>query len=500
MIQFILAIAIGSIISKSVAYNCDLPEWGFVFDQTLHDKLLFERDSTLIIRDSDLTSITELIERFRTGGYDNIVIEGYCQAIDLFYDKSFYSRGVFSLVDEPEFSFNDDELVINIRAKELLDGNLWYPLVPPSFYQSLVIQTGLKPVLIGQLEDSLYLTRIMELIPSARIIQSGGSMIDFNRLRKAKHLCIAVSTFSWLAAWLSDAATIHYPMLGFLHPGTFKAGLHNSGRIDLAPADDPRYRFYLFPKIYGAPENVYLPFVERVDPIYKEIPKVHVSYLKRGISQFPRRIGDHIFDEIWYLKTYIDAAWEVSEGWYYDASHHYLEIGAARGYRPHLPLYVPNTQNVALRKPATQSSISIWSIGQTIEADARRAVDGVRDKDLAFHTSVESNPWWKVDLVNIYNIECINLFNRRAGEFIRRRIFPFVIERSLDDLIWEEICRSDENRTFGSETGVAPPFQWHSEARSLARYVRITTMREEAILHLSAVEVYGSLVEIQSWV
>ena len=40
------------------------------------------------------------------------------------------------------------------------------------------------------------------------------------------------------------------------------------------------------------------------------------------------------FDEAWYCREYMDAALEISEGWFAGALEHYLEIGMRRGYRP----------------------------------------------------------------------------------------------------------------------------------------------------------------------
>jgi len=65
-------------------------------------------------------------------------------------------------------------------------------------------------------------------------------LADFERLRSARHVVTSVSSFAWLATWLSDAQTIHVPVLGLLNPA-------QRPDVDLLPLDDPRYRFYRFP-------------------------------------------------------------------------------------------------------------------------------------------------------------------------------------------------------------------------------------------------------------
>jgi FkbM family methyltransferase len=65
--------------------------------------------------------------------------------------------------------------------------------------------------------------------------------------------------------------------------------------------------------------------------------------------------------------------------------------------------------DVALGKPATQSSISEWSLSSD---EAANAVSGRTFSDYAFHTGEEDNPWWSVDLGASFPIETIVVHNR----------------------------------------------------------------------------------------
>jgi hypothetical protein len=203
---------------------------------------------------------------------------------------------------------------------------------------------------------------------------------------------------------------------------------------------------------------------------------------------------DEPFDERWYVRTYIDAAWQISEGWYLNAASHYVQIGRRLGYLPHRPLYRPQTSNVALRKVALQSSVSVWSVGKTRAEDAARAVDGDPGKEMAFHTALEDRPWWMVDLRYRYQIECINIFNRRSEiEEIRRRAFPYAIELSLDGISWTLVERVvGDGASLGANiaTGTPIPYQWLSHFRHTARYVRLVVEKHD-FFHLAEVEVYG---------
>ncbi|MCF3948241.1 galactose-binding domain-containing protein [Acidiphilium iwatense] len=491
MIEFMTALTLGRLVGEPVSYNCDLPEWGLSFDRELHDRLLNDAAGTLVISDKDATSILDMVALIRASAKRNVVFEGYFQRLDLFYAPDFYRRDIFPAGPADDVTFSDDEIVINVRSGDILNGVSWYPLVPVGFYRALVENTGLNPVFLGQLDDCAYVRAIRCAFPGARTIPSAGGTADFNRLRRARRICIAVSTFSWLAAWLSDAAEIHYPLLGFLHPACFRAGMHGLGGIDLAPADDPRYRFHLLPVLRGEPEQEYLDFTGRIDPVSKEVPRSLVRMLKSNTPILPRSLPDVAFDEAWYLKRYIDAAWEIGEGWYHDAAHHYAEVGRLRGYLPHQPSYQPRSANVALRRPARQSSLSPWSIGRTIEEDAGRAVDGDRDKDMAFHTGEDDQPWWMVDLGQVCDIECIDIYNRRGVDVVRKRVCPFAIELSDDGEVWAEVARTKERFDFGCETGRSPPWQWVGNFGHAARFVRVRVLKNPEFLHLAAVEVYG---------
>ena len=91
--------------------------------------------------------------------------------------------------------------------------------------------------------------------------------------------------------------------------------------------------------------------------------------------------------------------------------------------------------NLAIGKNATQSSISIWS---HID-DANRAINyDLGDINFAFHTGLEDNPYWMIDLENIEPIDCIRIANRKENEYkeINRNL---KIEYSTDNISWSYI-------------------------------------------------------------
>ncbi|MCW5716205.1 MAG: hypothetical protein KIS68_00085 [Bauldia sp.] len=131
------------------------------------------------------------------------------------------------------------ELAINIRLGDILVSkhSEYFPL-PLVWYEQLVDKTGLSPVFIGQVGDDPYSTALRRRFRGARFVEPTSPEVDFATLRGARHVAISISTFAWLAAWLSEAAeTIHLPVAGLFHPGA-------RPDIDLLPLGDDRYRFH----------------------------------------------------------------------------------------------------------------------------------------------------------------------------------------------------------------------------------------------------------------
>jgi hypothetical protein len=55
-------------------------------------------------------------------------------------------------------------------------------------------------------------------------------------------------------------------------------------------------------------------------------------------------------------------------------------------------------ENLALNRPALQSSTSAWSVSARAEIDASVANNGDTLSNRYFHTGREHGPWWQVDL------------------------------------------------------------------------------------------------------
>jgi hypothetical protein len=142
-------------------------------------------------------------------------------------------------------------------------------------------------------------------------------------------------------------------------------------------------------------------------------------------------------------------------------------------------------QNLALGKPATQSSVSPWSAHKTVDKDASVANNGITDGIEAFHTAREAFPWWQVDLGGICNLSEVALFNRKnnAG-----RLRHFSILASIDGWQWVEIHRKTDDQVFGAAE--ATPYTAKLPEGIVGRFVRIQANTTD-FLHFCECQVFG---------
>ena len=137
--------------------------------------------------------------------------------------------------------------------------------------------------------------------------------------------------------------------------------------------------------------------------------------------------------------------------------------------------------------------------GNPTALDAAGAVNGVKDGVYSFHTNLEPNPWWQVDLGSPTAIGKIVVYNRLDYKPGLHNADNLLILTSDDELAWTP--RYDtQGKHFGGATDGKPLVV---EAESLsgaadeapikARFVRLQIASDKPIFfHLDEVEVYGT--------
>ena len=143
---------------------------------------------------------------------------------------------------------------------------------------------------------------------------------------------------------------------------------------------------------------------------------------------------------------------------------------------------IPKGGNIATNAVASQSSLSRYSSGPD---DAAGVLRNPRLSRFNFHTELEANPWWMVDMRKPCRIEEVRVYNRR--DMAQDRAFGLRIFLSQDARNWEMV-HDQAGVPFG-----APPF---APSRvfcegAAARFVRLE-LPGEAIFHLSQVQIFGT--------
>lgn len=141
--------------------------------------------------------------------------------------------------------------------------------------------------------------------------------------------------------------------------------------------------------------------------------------------------------------------------------------------------------NLALNKPTAQSSI--YRLNQY---DHHGACNGNKNGKCGFHTLKENNPWWQIDLQDIYHLSKIKIYNRInccQPIICSKRASTINVLLSQDALSWKLVYQNPKSNVFGGINGKPLIIDPKS---SLSRYVRLQ-LRENEYFHLDEVEIYG---------
>lgn len=122
--------------------------------------------------------------------------------------------------------------------------------------------------------------------------------------------------------------------------------------------------------------------------------------------------------------------------------------------------------------------------------DAAGAVDGVKNGKYGFHTGLEPNPWWQVDLGATRSIARIVIFNRLDYAPGLHNADNLRVLTSNDGAKWT-LRHQNRGKHFGGISGAAP-LKVEFTQPVTARFVRLRISSSDPIFfHLDEVEVYG---------
>jgi hypothetical protein len=166
------------------------------------------------------------------------------------------------------------------------------------------------------------------------------------------------------------------------------------------------------------------------------------------------------------------------------------DFWANRAKRAWLTNVLPaaETMPISRNKPATQSSVSAWSRFPAPDQDAAGAVNGHINGKRKFHTDIENEPWWQVDLEGFATIRKIVVYN--TTDPVAFRFKNFRLSVSIDGAAWIDIASKTDDAVVGGVDSA--PYVWAGPGTAWGRFVRVT-LRGRDFLHLDQVEVFGEL-------
>jgi hypothetical protein len=200
-------------------------------------------EPVLVLR-GHVFDLDEVAYLLRTGALRTVVLEGWGMRLPNFGPPERY-RPLFPVSAEG-YRAAADELVIHVRTGDIVNLHhyLYCPL-PFSFYERVIAESGLRPVFMGEIGGDGYSLALRQRFAGARFLAPQSVDADFNTIRAARHVALSVSSYAWMAAWLSETLeTIRYPVFRMLDP--------RNGETFLTPLDDPRYIYY---ELTGPPER-----------------------------------------------------------------------------------------------------------------------------------------------------------------------------------------------------------------------------------------------------
>jgi hypothetical protein len=367
MIEYMVALKFVDMVPECRISNITMPAWG------IHHPLIGCPDPTVgqAARDQPI-GLSGLASQMRAGQIQQVVWSGLVQRVEDFLPAERY-QSVFRSPFALPMGYGSEYLVCPIDT-EIEGAALDHPLTPVEFYRELVDMTGLTPVFIGETHPNMYMDRIRSAFKHAIFPElQSDLLIKFETIRQSKNVVVGVSTFVWLAAWLSTTAeNIFMTVSGLLNP-------MQTSQVDLLPFGDARFKFFLFPINYAVRLESHAETHGRIAPYWRRMPHDLLYQQLRQAPRFAynasqmvelfdqafylaenedvaavaRKFGvgfarDHYLhygfgegrppfrlDKVWYGHEYPLAAFEVGQGDYVDFVHHYGLAGRARGYLPY---------------------------------------------------------------------------------------------------------------------------------------------------------------------
>jgi hypothetical protein len=237
-LQYLACEGIRAHASEALIENIILPEWGMHKSAPMPNYRSILRTG----RDNFWIDTKGLASSLRRNVVDAVIIDSFAFNLG-HYPKRSVCRSLLgpTVHGNDATGFGPQDLVCSVRAGEILAAvHPDYVVLPAKYYELLAERSNLNLVFYGQLGDDSYSQSLRSAFPTARFVPGRNPQYDFDMLRRSVNIAPSISTFAWLAAWLSDAQKIFMPFGGMFSP------VQHPGQMYL-PIDDSAYEFVLLP-------------------------------------------------------------------------------------------------------------------------------------------------------------------------------------------------------------------------------------------------------------
>ncbi|MGD0102898.1 MAG: hypothetical protein ABSC06_02535 [Rhodopila sp.] len=379
MIEYMVVLKFADMVRDCRISNISISAWG------IHHPPMNSAGPTAVEQREQHINLPALADQVWSGKIRRIEWTGFGQRMENFLPPERY-HAVFASPFRTPMGYGPEHLVCPVRAEDILHGpNPEYVLTPVEFYRDVAEMTGLTPVFIGQTHPNPYMDRIRAAFPDAIFREpQDNPLVDFETIRQSRNVVIGVSTYSWLAAWLSQSLdNIYLTVSGLFNP-------IQKPSVDLLPFADSRFKFFLFPINYAVSLDRHADVHRRIAPYWRLMSHEALRQQINAAPRFERNVDQAlaVFDEafyldtngdvaaaaqnlgpgfarahyinhgfqerrlptrldpVWYASQYPLAAFEVAQGDYTDFADHYIAIGHVRGYHPCQPEQTSGPRNL----------------------------------------------------------------------------------------------------------------------------------------------------------
>lgn len=170
---------------------------------------------------------------------------------------------------------------------------------------------------------------------------------------------------------------------------------------------------------------------------------------------------------------------------HYTPEQHWKKISKNVWKHSLLPAPLPRLSIISQDKPCQQSSAPKNYAPQML---AQLLTQGKLQGITQSLTQKETNPWWEIDLENVFIVKTIRFFN--GIDLNISNMCNFIIESSEDHQSWIKRHQKTNQDLFGGIDGSY--YNWTHPLGIKARWIRITVPGENKVFSLDQIQILGT--------